>query len=296
MYSNFYGLKQDPFRLTPDPRFLHLAEPHRNTLRAMIEGVVGRKGLQIAIGPIGTGKTTLLYCLQHILSHEATRERPLRSAFVVNPTLTPDELFESLFDELEIHAAALTKPARLRALHELLLASHKNNGAVVVIIDEAHLMPPELIEEVRLLMNLDNYPVNVLQVILCGQPELLPLLAKPELAALKQRISVVTKLRALTLIETRAYIAERLHVAGLRGESPFTTSALEEIYRLTNGVPRLINSICDHALGVGFRHQQTKLGNDAVLEAAEEMGWEQAVPVVQERSANLPASLAKTAS
>jgi general secretion pathway protein A len=262
----------------------------------MVEGVVGRKGLQIAIGPIGTGKTTLLYCLQHILSHEATRERPLRSAFVVNPTLTADELFEALFDELEIHAAAPTKPARLRALHELLLASHKSNSAVVLIIDEAHLMPPELIEEVRLLMNLDNYPVNVLQIILCGQPELLPLLMKPELAALKQRISVVTKLRALTLTETRAYIAERLHVAGLRGESPFTTSALEEVYRLTNGVPRLINSICDHTLGVGFRRQQTKLGGDAVLEAAEEMGWEQPVPVVQERNANLPAGFAKTAS
>ena len=296
MYLTFYGLKQDPFRLTPDPRFLHLAEPHRNTLRAMVEGVVGRKGLQVAIGPIGTGKTTLLYCLQHILSHEATRERPLRSAFVVNPTLTADELFEALFDELEIHTPATTKPARLRALHELLMASHKSSTAVVVIIDEAHLMPPELIEEVRLLMNLDNYPVNVLQVILCGQPELLPLLAKPELAALKQRISVVTKLRALTLTETRAYIAERLHVAGLRGESPFTTPALEEVFRLTNGVPRLINSVCDHTLGVGFRRQLTKLGSDEVLEAAEEMGWEQPAPVAQERNSNVPASLAKTAS
>jgi general secretion pathway protein A len=272
MYSTFYGLKQEPFRLTPDPRFLHLAEPHRNTLRAMVESVAGRKGLQIAIGPIGTGKTTLLYCLQHILSHEETRERPLRSAFVVNPTLTADELFEALFDELEIQAAAPTKPARLRALHELLLDSHKKNSTVVVIIDEAHLMPAELIEEVRLLMNLDNYPVNVLQIILCGQPELLPLLMKPELAALKQRVSVVTKLRALTLMETRAYIAERLHVAGLRGESPFTAPALEEIHRFTNGVPRLINSICDHALGIGFRRQLKKIGADVVVEAAEEMG------------------------
>ncbi|HXA85937.1 MAG TPA: AAA family ATPase [Candidatus Dormibacteraeota bacterium] len=295
MYSNFYGLKQDPFRLTPDPRFLHLAEPHRNTLRAMVEGVVGRKGLQIAIGPIGTGKTTLLYCLQHILSHEATRERPLRSAFVVNPTLTADELFEALFDELEIHASAPTKPARLRALHELLLASHKSNSAVVVIIDEAHLMPPELIEEVRLLMNLDNYPVNVLQIILCGQPELLPLLMKPELAALKQRISVVTKLRALTLTETRAYIAERLHVAGLRGESPFTTSALEEIHRLTNGVPRLINSVCDHTLSAGFRHQQKRVGADIVLEAADEMGMEPASLETAGNNSNPLAGLAKTA-
>jgi general secretion pathway protein A len=272
MYSTFYGLKQEPFRLTPDPKFLHLAEPHRNTLRAMVEGVARRKGLQVSIGPIGTGKTTLLYCLQHILLHEATPERPVRSAFMVNPTLTPDEFFEALFDELEVRASAPTKPARLRALHELLLTSYKTNGAVVVIIDEAHLMPAALIEEVRLLMNLDNYPVNVLQIILCGQPELMPLLARPELAALRQRISVVSKLRALTLTETRAYIAERLHVAGLNGESPFSTAALEEIYRLTNGVPRLINLVCDHALAIGCRRQVTKLGPDSIAEAAEEMG------------------------
>ncbi len=275
MYSSFYGLKQEPFRLTPDPRFLHLAEPHRNTLRALVEGVATRKGLQISIGPIGTGKTTLLYCLQHILSHEASRERPIRSAFVVNPTLTQEELFEALFEELEIRASAPTKPARLRALHELLLASHKNNGSVVVIIDEAHLMSPELIEEIRLLMNLDNYPVPVLQIILAGQPELFPLLMKPALAALRQRISVVTKLRALTLPESRAYIAERLHVAGLRGDNPFTTPALEEIFRLTEGVPRLINSVCDHSLSVGFRRQMNRIGSDVVMEAAEEMGMAQ---------------------
>jgi general secretion pathway protein A len=296
MYSSFYGLKQDPFRLTPDPRFLHLAEPHRNTLRAMVEGVAGRKGLQVAIGPIGTGKTTLLYCLQHILSHEATPERPLRTAFVVNPTLTADELFESLFDELEIHASAATKPARLRALHELLLSSHKSNSAVVIIIDEAHLMPPELIEEVRLLMNLDNYPVNVLQIILSGQPELLPLLMKPELAALRQRISVTTKLRALTLMESRAYIAERLHVAGLRGESPFTTPALEEIHKLTNGVPRLINSVCDHTLAIGFRRQAKKIGADFVIEAAEEMGLTQLSPGTLENNVSPMVRLASTGS
>jgi general secretion pathway protein A len=296
MYSSFYGLKQEPFRLTPDPRFLHLAEPHRNTLRAMVEGVAGRKGLQISIGPIGTGKTTLLYCLQHILAHESSGERPVRSAFVVNPTLTPDELFESLFDELEIHAAAPTKPARLRALHELLLASYKNNGAVVVIIDEAHLMPASLIEEVRLLMNLDNYPVNVLQVILCGQPELMPLLAKPELSALRQRISVVTRLRALTLTESRAYIAERLHVAGLNGDSPFTTAALEEIFRVSGGVPRLINSVCDHALMIGYRRQIKKLGADFVTEAVEEMGLSQLSPGSGESPSIPAAGLAATGS
>jgi general secretion pathway protein A len=271
MYSAFYGLKQEPFRLTPDPRFLHLAEPHRNTLRAMVEGIASRKGLQISVGPIGTGKTTLLYCLQHLLMHEASPQCPIRSAFIVNPTVSVDEMFEMLFDELEITTHTATKPARLRALHELLLETHKRNGAVVVIIDEAHLLSPGLIEEVRLLLNLDNYPVNVLQIILCGQPELLPLLMKPELMALKQRISVVSKLRALTLIETRAYIAERLHVAGLTGESMFTTPALEEIHRRTSGVPRLINSICDKALNQGQRRQLRKIGVDLITDASDEL-------------------------
>lgn len=271
MYSVFYGLKQEPFRLSPDPRFLHLAETHRNALRALVEGVASRRGLQISVGPIGTGKTTLLYCLQHILAHEASAERPLRSAFVVNPTLTSDELFEMLFDELEISSAGASKPARLRALHQLLLDSHRRNGAVVVIIDEAHLLTPVLIEEIRLLLNLDNYPVNVLQVILCGQPELLPLLMKPELSALRQRIAVVSRLRPLTLVESRAYIAERLHVAGLHGEGPFTTAALEEIYRLSNGVPRLINLVCDRALTIGFRRQTKRIGPDFVGEASDEL-------------------------
>jgi general secretion pathway protein A len=270
MYSAFYGLQQEPFRLSPDPRFLHLAEPHRNTLRAMVEGIASRKGLQISVGPIGTGKTTQLYCLQHLLQHEASPQKPIRSAFIVNPTLSADEMFEMLFDELEINAHATTKPARLRALHELLLETHNRNGAVVVIIDEAHLLSPALIEEVRLLLNLDNYPVNVLQIILCGQPELLPLLMKPELMALKQRISVVSRLRALTPIETRAYIAERLHVAGLVGEGMFTTAALEEIHRRSNGVPRMINSICDQALTLGHRRQSRKIGADLISDASDE--------------------------
>jgi general secretion pathway protein A len=269
MYAAYFGLNKEPFRLTPDPRFLHLAEPHRNTLKSMLEGVSLRKGLQVALGPIGTGKTTLLYCLQHILAHESSPERPIRSAFLVNPVLEQEELFEALFEELEISSAAATKPARLRAFHELLLDCHRRNGAVVIIIDESHLLPPALVEEIRLLLNLDNYPVNVLQVILCGQPELTDLLRKPQSAALRGRVAVVSRLRPLTLTECRAYIAERLYVAGLRHEVPFTTPALEQIYRLSSGVPRVINLLCDRALMTAFRRRVNRVGPEIVDEAAE---------------------------
>src|SRR5437016_3588927 len=271
MYSTFYGLKHEPFRLTPDPRFLHLAEPHRNALRDMLEAVSARKGLQVSVGPIGTGKTTLLYSLQHILMHESSPQRPIRSAFIVNPMLTAVELFEAIFDELEVPCPGQTKPACLRAFHEILCEGYTKNGTLLLIIDEAHLLPPELIEEIRLLLNLDNQPVNVLQVLLCGQPELLSLLARPEFSALKQRISMFSRLRPLTLVETRAYIAERLHVAGLRGESPFSTAALEEIHRLSNGVPRLINSVCDRGMAVGYGRHSARIEADCILEAAEEL-------------------------
>lgn len=270
MYLAFYGLEKEPFRLNPDPRFLHLAAPHRSALEAMLDAVSLRKGLQVVTGPIGTGKTTLLYCMQQILLHESSRERPVRTAFIVNPVLSPVELFEALFDELEVTCPGGSKPACLRAVHEILSEGYVKNGVLLLVIDEAHLLSPALLEEIRLLLNLDNFPATVLQVLLCGQPELLSLLGRHEFAALRQRVSVLSKLRALTLAETRAYIAERLHIAGLRGENPFLSAALEDIHRRTNGVPRLINSVCDHALSVGYRRQQRKLGPDLVREAADD--------------------------
>jgi general secretion pathway protein A len=237
----------------------------------MLAGVSQRKGLQVSIGPIGTGKTTLLYCLQHILEFEAGKAPLVRSAFLVNPTLSPSELLEALLDELEVRAASPSKPARLRAFHEVLIQSQRNNNAVLVIIDEAHLLSPELLEEVRLLLNLDSYSMPVLQLILSGQPELVPLLMKPQFAALRGRVAVVSKLRTLTFQEMRAYVAERLHVAGLTGESPFLTSTLQEIYRRTSGTPRLINLVCDRAMNAGFHRKAIKITPDLITDAVEDL-------------------------
>jgi general secretion pathway protein A len=138
----------------------------------------------------------------------------------------------------------------------------------VLIIDEAHLLTPELLEEVRLLNNTDTYHEKLLQVILCGQTELQPLLARPEMSALRQRIASRCILRPLSSAETRAYIAERLHAAGLRGASPFSASAIEEVHHITKGVPRLINLLCDGALSLGAAHQRKQIAPDLVSESA----------------------------
>lgn len=268
-YADFFGLKQEAFRLTPDPRFLHLAEPHRNALRSMLEGVYSRKGLQVCVGPTGTGKTTLLYCLHHILLLETSAERPIYTALIVNPTLTRDELFETLIDELELSCPGNTKPSRLRILQEFLVKTHSRKGLVLFVIDEAHLLSPELLEEIRLLLNSDNYPVNVLQVILCGQPELASQFMKPAFIALRGRVAVVNKLRALTCEESAAYIAQRLRIAGMQTESPFTAGALTEIQHRTNGIPRLINLLCDRALDCAFRRRVREVGSALIAEAFE---------------------------
>lgn len=268
MYLAFYQLKEPPFRLTPDPRFLHLAEPHRVVLTSLVEGVLLRKGIIVATGPIGTGKTTLLHAALQLLSGPAIAKSLISSAFILNPVLTRDELLEAILDEFNITETGTSKPRRLMALHQMLLETQYKGGTAVLIIDEAHLLTPELLEEVRLLNNTDTYHEKLLQVILCGQPELQPLLARPEMSALRQRIASRCVLRPLSAVETRAYIAERLHAAGLRAASPFTAAALDEIHAVTQGVPRLINLVSDGALSLGFSQQRKQIAPDLITEAA----------------------------
>lgn len=268
MYLTFYELNEPPFRLTPDPRFLHLAEPHRIVLTSLVEGVLLRKGIIVATGPVGTGKTTLLHAALQLLSGPVIAKSLIASAFIVNPMMTRDELLESIIEEFGITPNGTSKPRRLMALHQMLLETQAKGGTAVLIIDEAHLLTPELLEEVRLLNNTDTYHEKLLQVILCGQPELQSLLARPEMSALRQRIASRCILRPLSSAETRAYIAERLHAAGLRGASPFMGPAIEEVHHITKGVPRLINLLCDGALSLGAAHQRKQIAPDLVSESA----------------------------
>jgi general secretion pathway protein A len=271
MYLSFYHFAAEPFRLTPDPRFLHLAQPHRDALTGLIQGVAQRKGFVVLTGPIGTGKTTVLRASLELLTDQVFNGTPLASAFIVNPTLTREEFLEYLLEEFEIQCGSVSKPRRLIALQKMLLSTQKQGGTAVLIVDEAHLLSAELLEEIRLLSNADLDREKLLQVVLCGQPELLTLLQRPDLQALRQRVASWSLLRPLTLPETRVYIAERMHVAGLEGASPFSSAALEEIHRHGQGVPRLINLICDQCLRTGYTTQQEKIGVHIVEDAAGEL-------------------------
>jgi general secretion pathway protein A len=271
MYTAFYQLKEEPFRLTPDPRFLHLADPHRTALKALLQGVLQRKGFIVVAGPVGTGKTTLLHTALQILTEKSEGRGRLVSAFLVNPTLTPAELLEAVLDEYEISTTATSKPKRLVALHQMLFQTQQQGGTAVLLVDEAHLMSLELLEEVRLLGNTDTYQEKLLQIVLCGQPELLAVLQRPELQALQQRIANTCLLRPLALPETRAYIAERLHAAGLNGNAPFTSAAVETIHRLSGGTPRLINLLSDACLTLGFETKQRQIDPLLVEQAGEEV-------------------------
>lgn len=267
MYLTFYRLKEEPFRLTPDPKFLQLPEPHRDALTRLAHGVIGRKGLMLLSGPIGTGKTTILNGLLSVMARRYPAKQ-LPTALIVNPRLTSDELLEALLFEFEVPCGATSRPSRLAALQGLLFSAFRNGGTCLLIVDEAHLLSTDVLEEIRLIMNTDTYREKLLQVVLCGQPELTQLVNDPAVRALRQRIAERTALRALSQSEMRMYICERLRIAGLQQAIPFTSSSFEKIYECTAGVPRLINIVCDTCLSIGCETNRTEIGDDIVEEAA----------------------------
>jgi general secretion pathway protein A len=287
MYTTYYNLREEPFRLTSDPRFFHLAEPHAAALAALVEAVLRRKGFVLMTGPIGTGKTTVVHTALQILTERAANNHPISSAFILNPTLSREEFLEMLLSEFEIPCTATSKPARLAALQRMLLETQRKGGTSLLLVDEAHLLTPELLEEIRLLSNADTYQEKLLQIVLCGQPELLGILRKPEMRALRQRIAISCSLRPLSLPEVRAYISERLYSAGYRGaNSPFPTQVIEEIVRLTEGVPRLVNLLCDACLTIGCKVHRPVIDMVIVGEAANELGLNEihVEPVEEEKA------------
>jgi len=266
MYRAYYGLARRPFEMTPDPAFLYLGETHREGLATLVYGVQSGKGFVLLTGEVGTGKTTLLHALLGQL------EADTASAFVFNPRLEPLDFFRVLLDEYGIEVECRTKAEYLLALNEFLIERLGQNLKTVLIIDEAQTLSPEMLEEVRLLSNLETPTSKLLQIVLVGQPELVELLARPELRQLRQRIVLRHQLRPFDGRETDAYVDERLALAGYTGKGIFDRSARRELYALTAGLPRLVNVVCDGALLLGYSRQLPGIGASAIREVAADLG------------------------
>ena len=265
MYREHYGLLRTPFEMTPDPGFLYLGETHREGLATLVYGVQSGKGFVMLTGEVGTGKTTLLHALLGQLDANTA------SAFLFNPKLEPLDFFRVLFDEYGIEEPCRTKAEYLLALNRFLIERLSRNEKTLLIIDEAQTLSSAMLEEVRLLSNLETPSSKLLQIMLVGQPELNQVLARPELRQLRQRIVLRHQLRPFDEKDLGAYIDERLTLAGYTGKGIFKRSALKEIFDVTGGVPRVVNIVCDSALLAGYARGKTLLGSDVIREVARDL-------------------------
>ncbi|WP_374563027.1 ExeA family protein [Ideonella sp.] len=274
MYAKFFGLKQPPFSIAPDPRYLFMSERHREALAHLLYGVKGGGGFVLLTGEIGAGKTTVCRCF--------LEQVPPRCnvAYIFNPKLTVPELLQTVCDEFRIPLPALP-PAHegtprsikefIDPLNEFLLRTHAVGQTNVLIIDEAQNLSADVLEQLRLLTNLETAERKLLQIILIGQPELRDMLARPELEQLAQRVIARYHLSALDEAETERYVQHRLGVAGGEGASPFDKAALRRIHQLSRGVPRRVNLLCDRALLGGYATGQAKIGVEVIERAAAEV-------------------------
>jgi len=266
MYNAFYGLKEKPFNLTPDPRFIYFTEKHCEGLANLVYGIRERKGFLVLSGEVGTGKTTLINALLDTFERTG-----VLSAFIFNPILTTSEFFEYLLADFNLKCDARSKAQTLIALNSLLLERYRLGKITVLIIDEAQNLSAEILEEVRLLTNLETCNEKLLQIVLVGQPELSLKLNSSELRQLKQRVSLRCTLEPLTLAETYDYIRTRMEIAGLPNQQIFSDKAISEVHRCSGGIPRLINVICDNALLTGYACDSKEIGVEIVSEVAEDL-------------------------
>ena len=247
MYQAFFGLNSVPFNLSPDPSFLYRSAQHEEALASLIYGIQSRKGFIVLTGEVGTGKTTMLECLRdHLVAHRS----PFASLF--NSRLTPDQFFETVAYDFDLPCARNSKTEILFALNSMLIQRSNQNQTTALIVDEAQNLSWDVLEEIRLLGNLETRRGKLLQVVLSGQPELDRKLEAPEYRQLKQRIALRCHLRPLTAVETAQYVASRLARAGMKDQKVFPQDVLAEIHRRTEGIPRLINSVCDNMLLTAF--------------------------------------------
>ncbi len=251
IYNPYFGFAENPFNISPDPEFLYRSPQHEEAIANLTYGVRSRRGFIVLTGEVGTGKTTMLECLRDILDAQRTE-----FAFIFNSRLTPDQFFEMMAYDFDLKCDRKSKTDVLFALNTLLIEQAHRNRTCVLIVDEAHNLEWDVLEEIRLLGNLENRQGKLLQIILSGQPELDRKLDAPNLRQLKQRIVLRCSLNPLNPEETAAYIGTRMARAGMPNQTVFSLELLEEIYRRSRGIPRVINLLCDNLLVTTFAMEQ----------------------------------------
>ena len=266
MYQRFFGLKEKPFRITPDPRFLYLSEKHAEALDHLTYGITQGEGFMVISGDVGTGKTTIIRSLLERLD-----DSKIKTAIVLNPLMEIDDLLKSILEDFGLSPKGNSKKDLIDQLNVFLLSLNREEGKAVVIIDESQNLAPDLLEELRSLSNLETDQEKLLQIVLVGQLELWKKMNRPNLRQLKQRISVNYRLEPLSLQEMKGYIFHRLSIAGSRGELEFSTGALRLVFKFSGGIPRLINLLCDRILLVLYLAQKMRVTPAHVRKAIESL-------------------------
>jgi general secretion pathway protein A len=286
MYKSYFGLKDNPFNVNPDPRYLFLTKEIEEALSGLMYGVQNRKGFITLTGEVGTGKTTLINRLVDWL-----HQRRVRTAFLFNSRMNTSQLFDFILAEFGIACESQTKSQQLMRLNQWLLERYRAGETTVLIVDEAQNLTYPVLEEIRLLTNLETSTEKLLQIVLSGQQELEEKLKLPQLRQLRQRIMLRCKTRPLTKEQTHDYIAERLRIGGASGELIFSPKTVETIHLYSMGIPRVVNLLCEHSLINAYVEQQRPITPKIVEDIAHEFQLDEVEPAAPAGSTRIDADV-----
>ena len=259
MYKEIFGLRANPFNVNPDPRYLFLTRHTEEALACLTYGIQSRKGFVLLTGEVGTGKTTLINKLLEWL-----RAQQVPTAFVFNSRMNVPQFLDYMMADFGIPCETRSKSQILLKLYNWLLERYRTGETAVLIVDEAQNLADEVLEEIRMMTNLETFTEKLLQIVLVGQTELEQKLKQPNLRQLRQRLTLRAKTHPLSLEETKAYIQQRLRIAGSNGQQIFEPEALQAIHRYANGIPRVVNLICEHCLVSAFVDQEKAVKSSVV--------------------------------